>query len=322
MDIQKITLSQSLTVRVKTVTGVSEKPLLSAWHYTNPNLHLMKNSNLHRRQFVKRSIAGIAIVGSPVIPAFATTSSTAVPSAVSPKFPGTDDADAQAVVGASHGNFEKVKELVSARPELALATWDWGFGDWETALGAASHVGRRDIAEFLIAHGARPDHFTFAMFGALDAVKGMMAASPGLQRVPGPHGITLLQHALTRLGSKTITAEDKKNVEAVVSYLESLGDADVNPTSLAVSDADKKMYAGTYRFDEGENGSLEVFINDRQLLQIKRSGAFGRNILLTDNHTFAPAGAPSVRIKFEVINNTAVSLTIHHPDPILTAKRV
>ena len=39
---------------------------------------------------------------------------------------------------------------------LACATLDWGFGDWETALGAASHVGRPEIAEYLIANGAEP----------------------------------------------------------------------------------------------------------------------------------------------------------------------
>jgi hypothetical protein len=35
--------------------------------------------------------------------------------------------------------------------QLARAAWDWGFGDWETALGAASHMGSRPI---------RPDQFT------------------------------------------------------------------------------------------------------------------------------------------------------------------
>ncbi len=73
-------------------------------------------------------------------------------------------------VAVSHGNLPRVRELVEASPALAKATWDWGFGDWETALGAASHTGRREIAELLIAHGARPDIFTFAMFGQLDVV--------------------------------------------------------------------------------------------------------------------------------------------------------
>ena len=87
------------------------------------------------------------------------------------RYPSVDDKIVAEVVGVSHFNLERVKELVTHRPELARATWDWAFGDWETALGAASHVGRRDIAEFLMEHGARPDIFTYAMLGAFDAVK-------------------------------------------------------------------------------------------------------------------------------------------------------
>ena len=45
---------------------------------------------------------------------------------------------------------------VDARPSLAKAAWDWGFEDWEDPLGAASHVGNHEIAEYLIGHGARP----------------------------------------------------------------------------------------------------------------------------------------------------------------------
>ena len=56
----------------------------------------------------------------------------------------------------AHGNVRRVRELVEDRPSLAKASWDWGFGDWEDALGAASHMGNREIAEYLIGHGARP----------------------------------------------------------------------------------------------------------------------------------------------------------------------
>src|SRR5262245_50125407 len=46
----------------------------------------------------------------------------------------------------SHGNAKRVRELVDAHPALARAAVDWGFGDWEDALGAASHTGNREIA--------------------------------------------------------------------------------------------------------------------------------------------------------------------------------
>jgi len=87
------------------------------------------------------------------------------------RYPSIDDKIVSEVVGASHFNLNRVKELVNHRPELSRATWDWGFGDWETALGAASHVGRRDIAEFLMSKGARPDIFTYAMLGSYRAVR-------------------------------------------------------------------------------------------------------------------------------------------------------
>src|SRR6185503_14528245 len=147
------------------------------------------------------------------------------------RYPSMNDEMVSGIVGASHGNFDKVKELVSARPELAGASWDWCFGDWETALGAASHVGRRDIAEFLIANGARPDIFTYTMMGMLKSVQEIIETVPGIQSHNGPHGITLLQHAKNRLEDKNISSQDAANVNKVISYLESLGNADAKAKS-------------------------------------------------------------------------------------------
>ena len=101
----------------------------------------------------------------------------------------------QEFVGNAHGDLNRVKELLAGEPGLINATWDWGGGDFETALGAASHIGRRDIAEFLLAHGARLDIFAAAMLGKLDIVKAALAAFPNAVKTPGPHGIPLLAHA-------------------------------------------------------------------------------------------------------------------------------
>ena len=67
---------------------------------------------------------------------------------VLPSFPSTDPDLVSGVVGAAHTDLDAVVDLVTTHPHLARATLDWGFGDWESALGAASHMGRRDIAEF------------------------------------------------------------------------------------------------------------------------------------------------------------------------------
>lgn len=101
----------------------------------------------------------------------------------------------QEFVGKSHGDLERVRELLSQEPGLINATWDWGGGDFETALGAASHMGRKDIANFLLEHEARLDIFAAAMLGKLDIVKAAIAAYPEAIHTPGPHGIPLVAHA-------------------------------------------------------------------------------------------------------------------------------
>jgi hypothetical protein len=94
-----------------------------------------------------------------------------------------------------HGDLQRVKELLEQEPALLNAAWDWGGGDWETALGAAAHVGRREIALYLIERGARVDIFAAAMLGWLDVVRAIAAAQPGALSAPGPHGIPLMVHA-------------------------------------------------------------------------------------------------------------------------------
>ena len=85
--------------------------------------------------------------------------------AASEAFPAQDPALIKEIVGVSHGDLKRVRELVEHQPALARASFDWGFGDWETCIDAASHVGRREIADFLITNGARPTLFTAAMLG-------------------------------------------------------------------------------------------------------------------------------------------------------------
>lgn len=111
------------------------------------------------------------------------------------KKPPVDPKLVMAFVGNAHGDFEKVKELLSQEPGLLNAACDWGGGDWETALGAAAHMGRKEIVRFLLEKGARPDIFTAAMLGEAEVVKAMLAAHPELKNAAGPHGISLLAHA-------------------------------------------------------------------------------------------------------------------------------
>jgi hypothetical protein len=90
---------------------------------------------------------------------------------------------------------DAVRSLLEQEPALANAAWDWGGGDWETGLGAASHMGRRDIAVFLLERGARMDVFAAAMLGETEIVRTMLTSFPELREARGPHGIPLVKHA-------------------------------------------------------------------------------------------------------------------------------
>ena len=98
-------------------------------------------------------------------------------------------------MGKAHGDLDRVRQLLEQHPALVNSAWDWGNGDWETGLGAAAHVGRHDIALYLIERGARMDIFAAAMLGYLPIVRAMIEAVPEARSWCGPHGIPLLTHA-------------------------------------------------------------------------------------------------------------------------------
>jgi hypothetical protein len=204
----------------------------------------------------------------------------------------------------SHGNFKRVKELVDARPALSKAAVDWGFGDWEDALGAASHVGNREIAEYLLARGARPTLFSATMLGQIDVVKAFIAAQPGAQRIPGPHSISLLSHA--KAGGKA--------AEPVLQYLESLGDAG-SPVYTALGAGEAAALAGVYVYGTGPTERIEITEKGGQLT-FTRKGTMARPLTHVGDHAFHPLGASAVRIRF-----ASGVLTVHDPDLILTARR-
>jgi len=106
-----------------------------------------------------------------------------------------DAAKVQAFVAGAHGDLDVVRSLLEEEPTLVNAAWDWGGGDWETGLGAASHMGRRQIALYLLEHGARLDLFAAAMLGYFDVVTTILSDFPEMREALGPHGIPLVEHA-------------------------------------------------------------------------------------------------------------------------------
>jgi hypothetical protein len=255
--------------------------------------------------------AGLALIGQQV--AHIPKDGEKKPSPVHDLYPTQDPVMVKEIVTVAHTDLDRVKELVEAKPELAKAAWDWGFGDWESALGAASHMGRRDIADVLIDHGARPNLFSHAMMGDLDVVKAAIEAHPGVQAIPGPHGISLLTHA--KFGGE--------DASAVATYLAERGDADPKATSLETDEEQLKVYVGKYRFADGNNDYFEVLLNRRGMLSIKRGDApFGRVLLRVEEHGFAPGGAPSVRVRFRFQRGSVLGLSIHDPEPTVGARKL
>jgi hypothetical protein len=128
----------------------------------------------------------------------------------------------------AHSDLAMVKKLLEREPALLNGTMDWGGGDWETGLGGASHMGRRDIVEFLLEKGARIDLFCAAMMGQLEAVKAFLTLQPHLIDAKGPHGFTLHFHA--QVGAK--------EAEGVLDYLQSIKRIELKPVPFLSRPAD------------------------------------------------------------------------------------
>lgn len=283
-----------------------ERASVRVWRLL-PREHTVMESR-DRRSFVGFGIG--ALVSSAIAPRVAL--SAAPPAAPAPSFPRQDPALVTEMVRVAHVDLDRVKQLVESRPALAKAAVDWGFGDWEDALGAASHTGRYEIAQVLIAHGARPTMFSAAMMGQLDVVKGFVASAPGCQGTLGPHGITLLSHA--KAGGE--------RASAVLDYLQQIGGADPKASSrIVLAEGDRSKYAGTYVFGSSSDDVL-IVANEKSGLSITRPGLpFPRGLSAVAPDEFAPAGADAVRIQFKLRGDGSGELRVLDPDVLVNAIR-
>jgi hypothetical protein len=226
-------------------------------------------------------------------------------------FPQQDPGLVKDAVGASHGNFARIRELVEKQPAMARASIDWGFGDWETCIDAAAHVGNKPIADFLLTHGARPTIFSAAMMGQVDAVKAFVTARPGIQKTLGPHGITLMSHA--KAGGP--------DAAAVVQYLTTLGDADVPTPVQPLAASDRDALVGKYVYGPGPRDHFTIDVQQDRL-GLDRPGSPTRRLLMhTGSLVFFPTGVPTVKVAFAKENGRVTQLTLADPDVMLTAKR-
>ena len=276
----------------------------------------MPNQAWSRRKLLANGF--ITVMGLPIANQSFANGLRSTDAAMRSNYPALEAEVMEQVVGASHTNLERVKELVSKRPELAKATWDWGYGDIESALGACSHTGRRDIAEYLMQHGATPNIFTLAMMGELTALRAMVTAFPAMAAHAGPHGITLLRHAEIGLQSGAAPKEAGKQT---VEFIQSLT-AGAAQKEVTLSDDMKKMYPGDYRYGQGEAEGFSIRINMRGMLSLGRLGKSGGGLIPQGDHVFQYNGAPSTKIVFTINNNAAIALEITEPGYSIKALRV
>lgn len=157
---------------------------------------------IHRKQFLSLGLLGSAglVFGNRVV-------------AQQQKPDPIDKALVMEFVRKCHGDFAGSKQLLAQQPGLLNAAWDWGGGDFETGIEGAGHVGNREIAEFLLANGARMNIFCAAMLGRLDIVKSILTSFPELKTSKGPHGLQLLHHA----------KKGGEQAKEVLDYLQSIG---------------------------------------------------------------------------------------------------
>ncbi len=88
-----------------------------------------------------------------------------------------------------------------------------GGGDFETALGGASHVGYIELVNYLVENGTQMNLLTFCLLGKTDMVKSMLASYPALLIMKGPRGFSPLDYPI----------QGEANALEIKKYLESLG---------------------------------------------------------------------------------------------------
>ncbi|MDI9337973.1 MAG: ankyrin repeat domain-containing protein [Alphaproteobacteria bacterium] len=162
------------------------------------------NNLISRKDFLNKGF--LFSTGIALMPNLAFSQNKEKPAPIDPKI-------VNEFVKVAHSDFDKVKEMIKAQPLLLNASWDWGGGDFETALGAAGHMGLKDTANFLISLGARTDIFVLTMLGKTEIVKSLLKAYPNLLYSIGPHGFTLLHHA----------KKGGKEAEKLLKYIQKLG---------------------------------------------------------------------------------------------------
>ena len=227
---------------------------------------------------------------------------------------GHDDPDQiREFVGVCHGRLDRAEEMLKTNPDLAKASWDWGFGDYESGIGACSHTGQIAIIELLLGHGARPTIFTLATLDKIAAVRGFIESMPGARDIEGPHSISLYRHA--QAGKAT----------SVMKYLEKAG-LGSGPNLFETDQGRVEPYVGVYEAGSESESNFEISWAERWgCLSIQTQAMAARNLMpLKDQHqaetgpVFRPAGSRGARVMFP----SPDQLVVKHGGRTWNARRV
>jgi ankyrin repeat protein len=115
-----------------------------------------------------------------------------LPTVVDPEW----EAARQELIGpfviACHGDLDAVKAGLAAEPRLSNARF---FKFDEAPIEAAAHMGRADIAHWLLGSGAPLTIHSAVMLGLRDVAAAYLTREPALAMRPGAHGIAMMYHA-------------------------------------------------------------------------------------------------------------------------------
>ena len=141
---------------------------------------------MNRHQFLHQTIFGSAAL---VLPSLTSNAQQDRPAPIKLEI-------VKEFVTVAHGNFARTKEMLENDKQLLHVSNDWGGGDYESAIEGAGHVGNKEIAGYLLGKGARYNIYLACMLGNLEMVKNVLTANPQLLNSKGPHGFTMLHHAI------------------------------------------------------------------------------------------------------------------------------
>jgi hypothetical protein len=167
--------------------------------------------NINRKEFLNKAAIGTA--GILLVPSLVIAQNNPPIPPQPPKGPPLNKELVKEFVIIAHRDFDKLKLMLKETPDLLNSSYSWNDWDWEDALGAAGHMGFRDMALFLLEQGARPTIHVAAMLGHLEVVKSFITAFPQMKTALGPHKLTLMHHA----------EKGGKHARKVVKYLKSAG---------------------------------------------------------------------------------------------------